>query len=559
MSDDTAPYAAPADRRATSTGDARASTVTAHRPPRHRAAARRALAHRRPARRHGLHVAVQPGLRPPAGRPVRAAHRGHRPGPLPRGLRAAGLRHPALARPHLGRGPRRRRAVRALPPVRAARHLPPLRRPAARRAATPTTAGAPPERLAQMREAAAEGQAAHRLRPALRRQDRRGARARCPASPRRRSCACSSPTTRRSSSTTSSAAGSRRRAPTTRSSSRPTASRPTTWPSSSTTTRWGSPTSCAARSGSPPRPSTSCSTSGSACEPPAFAHMPLLRNTDKSKISKRKNPAARLTWFREQGYLPEALVNFLALLAYPPAEGAEGEDVEVFTLRGVRRTLRLGQGQPGRPDLRPQEARLAQRRPHPRARRRRVRLAAAALPHADGVLGENPSLGELARLRGGRRAHPDPHGAPHRGDRPRRARSSSPTTPSRSPRTPAPSSRTTPGRCSTPPWRRSRPCPTSTPACSAAQRRGPPRPSRRPCARRSSTGSASSRSSPSARCARRCRGARLAAAVRVDGDPRQGLDAGPAAGAARHAVTRRTTAAWRRAASRDLGAGERAR
>ena len=57
-------------------------------------------------------------------------------------------------------------------------------------------------------------------------------------------------------------------------------------------------------------------------EPPAFAHMPLLRNTDKSKISKRKNPAARLTWFREQGYLPEALRNFLQLLAYPPADDA---------------------------------------------------------------------------------------------------------------------------------------------------------------------------------------------------------------------------------------------
>jgi len=56
-------------------------------------------------------------------------------------------------------------------------------------------------------------------------------------------------------------------------------------------------------------------------EPPAFAHMPLLRNTDKSKISKRKNPAARLTWFREQGYLPESLRNFLQLLAYPPVEG----------------------------------------------------------------------------------------------------------------------------------------------------------------------------------------------------------------------------------------------
>ena len=62
-------------------------------------------------------------------------------------------------------------------------------------------------------------------------------------------------------------------------------------------------------------------------ELPAYAHMPLLRNTDKSKISKRKNPAARLTWFREQGYLPEALVNFLALLAYPPKEDGR----EVFT------------------------------------------------------------------------------------------------------------------------------------------------------------------------------------------------------------------------------------
>jgi glutamyl-tRNA synthetase len=56
---------------------------------------------------------------------------------------------------------------------------------------------------------------------------------------------------------------------------------------------------------------------------PAFAHMPLLRNTDKSKISKRKNPAARLTWFREEGYLPEALVNFLGLLGYSLPSGEE--------------------------------------------------------------------------------------------------------------------------------------------------------------------------------------------------------------------------------------------
>ncbi|MCW2599918.1 MAG: glutamyl-tRNA synthetase [Frankiales bacterium] len=58
-------------------------------------------------------------------------------------------------------------------------------------------------------------------------------------------------------------------------------------------------------------------------ERPAFAHMPLLRNVDKSKISKRKNPAARLTWFVEQGYLPEALLNFLGLLGYSLPSGEE--------------------------------------------------------------------------------------------------------------------------------------------------------------------------------------------------------------------------------------------
>lgn len=67
---------------------------------------------------------------------------------------------------------------------------------------------------------------------------------------------------------------------------------------------------------------------------PAFAHMPLLRNIDKSKISKRKNPAARLTWFKEQGYLPEALVNFLGLMGYSMPDGQEiftfAEMVESF-------------------------------------------------------------------------------------------------------------------------------------------------------------------------------------------------------------------------------------
>ncbi|HMQ66753.1 MAG TPA: glutamate--tRNA ligase [Arachnia sp.] len=62
-------------------------------------------------------------------------------------------------------------------------------------------------------------------------------------------------------------------------------------------------------------------------ETPQFAHMPLLRNADKSKISKRKNPAARLMWFKEEGYLPEAVVNFLQLLGYA---GDEEHEVSTF-------------------------------------------------------------------------------------------------------------------------------------------------------------------------------------------------------------------------------------
>ncbi len=66
-------------------------------------------------------------------------------------------------------------------------------------------------------------------------------------------------------------------------------------------------------------------------ERPQFAHMPLLRNVDKSKISKRKNPAARLTWFQEQGYLPKALLNFLGLLGYSMPDGEEIFSFEQFS------------------------------------------------------------------------------------------------------------------------------------------------------------------------------------------------------------------------------------
>lgn len=49
--------------------------------------------------------------------------------------------------------------------------------------------------------------------------------------------------------------------------------------------------------------------------PPEFCHMPLLRNADKSKISKRKNPVS-LDFYRDAGFLPEALLNYLALMGW---------------------------------------------------------------------------------------------------------------------------------------------------------------------------------------------------------------------------------------------------
>ncbi len=57
-------------------------------------------------------------------------------------------------------------------------------------------------------------------------------------------------------------------------------------------------------------------------QPPQLMHLPLLRNPDKSKLSKRKNPTGIL-FFRAMGYLPEALVNFLALLANATRDGED--------------------------------------------------------------------------------------------------------------------------------------------------------------------------------------------------------------------------------------------
>jgi glutamyl-tRNA synthetase len=73
-------------------------------------------------------------------------------------------------------------------------------------------------------------------------------------------------------------------------------------------------------------------------EMPVFCHLPLLRNADKSKISKRKNPVS-LNHYRRAGYLPEAMVNFLALMGFSMPDGREeftlDEFVSVFDLERI--------------------------------------------------------------------------------------------------------------------------------------------------------------------------------------------------------------------------------
>ena len=64
-------------------------------------------------------------------------------------------------------------------------------------------------------------------------------------------------------------------------------------------------------------------------EAPEMIHLPLLRNPDQSKLSKRKNPTS-VTYYRDMGYLPEALLNYLSLMGW----SMPGEE-EIFTRQAM--------------------------------------------------------------------------------------------------------------------------------------------------------------------------------------------------------------------------------
>jgi glutamyl-tRNA synthetase len=71
---------------------------------------------------------------------------------------------------------------------------------------------------------------------------------------------------------------------------------------------------------------------------PVFAHLPMLVNESRRKLSKRRDSVS-VAEFREAGYLPEAMVNYLALLGWGPPDGVEirplAEIVELFRLDDV--------------------------------------------------------------------------------------------------------------------------------------------------------------------------------------------------------------------------------
>jgi glutamyl-tRNA synthetase len=71
---------------------------------------------------------------------------------------------------------------------------------------------------------------------------------------------------------------------------------------------------------------------------PLFAHLPFVMGQDNAKLSKR-NGEVSIAWYREQGYLPEAICNYLALLGWSPGDDRENitmkELTELFTVEKV--------------------------------------------------------------------------------------------------------------------------------------------------------------------------------------------------------------------------------
>lgn len=76
---------------------------------------------------------------------------------------------------------------------------------------------------------------------------------------------------------------------------------------------------------------------------PAYAHLPLVLAEDRSKLSKRKHgETVSLTYYRNKGYLPEAIINFVALLGWNP-----GTDQEILSMDDLIDQFKIDKVQKG--------------------------------------------------------------------------------------------------------------------------------------------------------------------------------------------------------------------
>ncbi|MDV2988643.1 MAG: glutamate--tRNA ligase [Dehalogenimonas sp.] len=79
-------------------------------------------------------------------------------------------------------------------------------------------------------------------------------------------------------------------------------------------------------------------------EPPLFAHLPMILGTDRSKLSKRHG-AVSIIDYKEQGYLPETMLNFLTLLGWSLDDKTElmtiGQIIENFSIDRVSKTAAI--------------------------------------------------------------------------------------------------------------------------------------------------------------------------------------------------------------------------
>ena len=76
---------------------------------------------------------------------------------------------------------------------------------------------------------------------------------------------------------------------------------------------------------------------------PIYAHLPLILDSERKKLSKRRHgESVSIDFYKKQGYLPETLTNFLALLGWNP-----GTEQEIFSLNGLIKSFELEKVQKG--------------------------------------------------------------------------------------------------------------------------------------------------------------------------------------------------------------------